>query len=784
MAAKKLFPALVAFLALLTVAAAETTCYPAMPGECKILITVDIAFAYNPNQVSWGTINDWMEEAEDVWNGDGQKYGECECDVEFQINAINVTDPAQINCNPGPPGYHCIMVTDFNQNPPKDTNGTTYRAYMYGVTQKGQSSKGWWSTAVGTPHPDSPTGQNALDAAHEVGHMLGLDDDYDKGPPERHGNNIMGTTHGEDAKPTQEQIDKVVEKNCGEGACPDECCCGNGEVEDDKGETCEPFLDPTGCPEGTYCCKICCNCHDQLCAPEVGSYATSEDCDKACRDGSCYFNYETGCWDCVKHEVVETPSPGKSLTQIIMEIISRAVSLILQSTGPATPGPEPAVDPEEFILMIEEPEEGPLCGNGMCEEGEWCGNCDDCDCGDEHCNPWEEGADGAGCFESSCPRALVAEDEPEPVRCEPSTITVIDTTPPDIDACSWQDPVTGTWVAGYTSQSGCEAECTGQDDQCLLNYQTMCWDCVHYELPGGGFVCGNGICETSKGEHCGECGRDCDCGSGHYCDPEDSGADDRGCVTGQCVCGKGIDTCGEHETCRGGVCDCGSGSRCYPVDVRADEWGCVPEPPGGSEGSSCSCDEDCESGLECVDGECFDCTFGRAEEGCSCDRDSDCASRLECDNDVCVPEEQPVCGDGSCDSGEDCEDCGADCGCGSGWVCDPDDPSADSRGCVEIGYCGDGMCDPASGETCECVDCWDACPDGLYCNPSAPDADLLGCSATPPGGAVCGNGMCEETEYCYTCWEDCPCPDGTCCDSRHGGIGCGTAYCGLVDSPY
>jgi len=240
---------LLALLLLVPAGLADTVCYPAMSPECSISIHINIAFSYNDSEISQGKIDAWVKESEDTWNGPNgyQTYGECDCKVKFQVNAMKVTDPAQVNCTPGPPGYHCVMVTDYDKNKPKNAAGNeTYRGYMYGVAREGESSiNGWWSDEMGEPHPNSPTGENALDAAHEAGHMLGLDDDYDKGPPERHGKNIMGTTFGPDAKPTQEQINTVVEKNCPEGACPDECCRT-------PGKSCHVSLVMESCHSGNF----------------------------------------------------------------------------------------------------------------------------------------------------------------------------------------------------------------------------------------------------------------------------------------------------------------------------------------------------------------------------------------------------------------------------------------------------------------------------------------------------------------------------------------------------
>jgi secreted trypsin-like serine protease len=80
---------------------------------------------------------------------------------------------------------------------------------------------------------------------------------------------------------------------------------------------------------------------------------------------------------------------------------------------------------------------------------------------------------------------------------------------------------------------------------------------------------------------------------------------------------------------------------------------------------------------------------------------------------------EPVCGDASCDAGEDCANCPADCGpCGGGT-------------------CGDGVCNyPA--ETCE------ACP--ADCLITHPKKGVLAC---------CGDNICSSRESSLQCPADC-----------------------------
>ncbi len=96
------------------------------------------------------------------------------------------------------------------------------------------------------------------------------------------------------------------------------------------------------------------------------------------------------------------------------------------------------------------------------------------------------------------------------------------------------------------------------------------------------------------------------------------------------------------------------------------------------------------------------------------------------------------CGDGVCDTNEDCGACADDCGtcpavCGDGTCDDTEDCdacAADCGGCPAV--CGDGTCD-----------------DTEDCNACAAD-----CGACPTGGN-CGDGTCSASEQCDTCAADC-----------------------------
>ncbi|MBW2981876.1 hypothetical protein KY343_03280 [Candidatus Woesearchaeota archaeon] len=230
---------------------ARTTCETK---GCDIIITLNISFAGATN----AQIINWANEISNVWNGNGQKYGQCKCNVKFKVNAKSVN-----SCTPKPAGYHCVDVLPWNGTdeslpalPAGPRAGERVTGYMGKTTQSpsvgGASIDGEWSDQMSRPvNPNNPQAGNYKDAAHEAGHMMGLNDGE---------GGIMNFTSGANAAPTQANIDNVVNRMCGQNACPDRCCCGNGQIDRNKGEQCDPFAVPDGCSQQESCCPICCSC--------------------------------------------------------------------------------------------------------------------------------------------------------------------------------------------------------------------------------------------------------------------------------------------------------------------------------------------------------------------------------------------------------------------------------------------------------------------------------------------------------------------------------------------
>jgi len=295
---------ILAILLLTPLSFAETTC---TIGDCELKITLKIAFSGADDDY----INRAENEIESTWNGPNgfRTVGDCKCKMTFDVITMKITNASQADCKPGPQDYHCIVVTDYFKpdgsydDPPRNQSNiqgaTVYVGYMNGVSSGngGNSENGWWSDIMSRPvDPNNPGGEHYVDFAHEAGHMMGLEDG-DGG--------IMSRTSGANSGPTQANLDEIADDICGADACPDRCCCGNGQVDKDKGEGCDPFASPVGCKAGESCCPVCCNCFSPICIPADGEYLSQEGCQAACgADASCYKNYKTGCWDCVKQTVV------------------------------------------------------------------------------------------------------------------------------------------------------------------------------------------------------------------------------------------------------------------------------------------------------------------------------------------------------------------------------------------------------------------------------------------------------------------------------------------------
>jgi hypothetical protein len=258
------------------------------------------------------------------------------------------------------------------------------------------------------------------------------------------------------------------------------------------------------------------------------------------------------------------------------------------------------------------------------------------------------------------------------------------------------------------------------DDACF-EYGDCCGDvctaCPTLTGCGGGTSnCGNGYCEPT--EDASSCPQDCSagCGSVSY----------EGCCQGEtvqyCEGGslKSID-CNQNPSCgwsaEGGYYDCGTTG-------GADPSGMNPKVCSGGTGPICG-NGSCEPG----------------ENGTSCP--SDCGGT------------NPVCGNGYCEVGENATSCPQDCGGGTNPVC------------------GNGACEQGETATSCPQDCGQGCG-GKQCGF---DAQGNPCGSCPDGFFCTWDGVCESDTPCEP-----ECAVGQQCGDDGCNGSCGTCPAGLVCS--
>jgi hypothetical protein len=179
--------------------------------------------------------------------------------------------------------------------------------------------------------------------------MMGLDD---LDPPEA---NIMGMTWGSAATPTQAQIDQIVENNCEPDECPDECCCGNGKIEGDKGEECDDTANPNGCPGE----ELCFDCE---CFPEEDpcGNGTVDEPDEEC-------DPEAEPTGCDEGETCSDLCVCEAKPQLTTQITSPANSSSITEATTVTA----TAESQRGILYVEFLVDGDIKGNDFGEPYQW-----------------------------------------------------------------------------------------------------------------------------------------------------------------------------------------------------------------------------------------------------------------------------------------------------------------------------------------------------------------------------------------------------------------------------
>ena len=168
-----------------------------------------------------------------------------------------------------------------------------------------------------------------------------------------------------------------------------------------------------------------------------------------------------------------------------------------------------------------------------------------------------------------------------------------------------------------------------------------------------------------------------------------------------------------------------------------------------------------------------------------CESNEDCSS---CPNDCCAYKSEPYCGNGICEKNE-IGVCYEDCEwCGNGY-CEKSEScsscSKDCGFCSSEAYCGDGICNSGECKTCskdckisQCIDGFCNSELGENCRTSPTDCPCFRgqfCDLNGKCLGYCGNGICESNE-------DCSCPDCTCeslkkCVNKICRTYCGNGVC-------
>ena len=112
-----------------------------------------------------------------------------------------------------------------------------------------------------------------------------------------------------------------------------------------------------------------------------------------------------------------------------------------------------------------------------------------------------------------------------------------------------------------------------------------------------------------------------------------------------------------------------------------------------------------------------------------------------------------VCGDMTCDVGEDANNCPEDCTVCGDMLCTGSEDVNNCHG--DCAVCGDMVCSPGEDE----FNCPDDCGGGGFCGDMTCDAgeDEFNCPEDCGGGPpqVCGDMICHPDEVGW-CFEDCP----------------------------
>ncbi len=326
----------------------------------------------------------------------------------------------------------------------------------------------------------------------------------------------------------------------------------------------------------------------------------------------------------------------------------------------------------------------PLCEVDFVNN-EHCGGCPDCEC-----------EIGEECFGGICTDICVIDG-----TCDLREKCTI---------CPWDCDTCGAGICDPTDPAaddkGCVGNCNG-NTICEMFLGEKC-DCVDCDCPSDGYKCdpshplanildgcyvppiscGDGFCSflalPFPGEKCDLCPSDCiSPGPGYKCDPVMAPINSGGWYIPPFDCTDNFCSFLAGEDCNLCLTDCACppNMTCVsPLWPGADDFGCV---------ITCNNDGVCDHsspGIEdCTN--CFDCDCGAGvcdPAGASANPDTGCI---------------PPCGDGVCQTEEDCEICWWDCPCDGGYDCVPGAAAAIPATCVPSPVPPDEWLDPLTNAT-------------------------------------------------------------------------------------
>ncbi len=339
---------------------------------------------------------------------------------------------------------------------------------------------------------------------------------------------------------------------------------------------------------------------------------------------------------------------------------------------------------------------------------------------------------------------------------------------PDNSVCSDGNACNGEEICDPTSGcvDGTPLECNDGFD-CTTDSCDPESGCVYEtddSMCDDGIECTNDVCKVGSGcvnepidsacDDSIDCTEDiCDATLGCRHVPKHSLCDDGKACT--------EDACNPETGCTNVPNDaqCPMDKICRPNDSSADENGCIDRP-------ACMSDEECDDGQycngveKCVNNVCVNGQAVKCDDGISCTIDV-------CNEETDSCDFQPQ--DSFCDDGNVCN--GAE-------TCQPENPAHNENGCVagEALVCNDGIdctsdsCDPVNG--CVFEPNHGMCDDGVDCTVDTCSIEARGCVHEPKDSA-CDDGIdctidfCNRTSGCTHTVDDSACNDGFACTDEH-----------------